>query len=52
MRELSVTVGPESDLQQIDLSLAGLATGDYLVELLAKSDAGQATDSVSFRVTQ
>ena len=51
MRQLLVTAGPESDVQQIDLSLAGLATGDYLVELLAKSDAGQASDSVAFSVT-
>lgn len=36
---------------QIDLPLAGLAAGEYLIELTATSPAGQAKDLVSFRVT-
>ncbi|MBI4484686.1 MAG: VWA domain-containing protein, partial [Acidobacteria bacterium] len=36
---------------QIDLPLAGLAAGEYLIELTATSPAGQAKDLVNFRVT-
>jgi hypothetical protein len=50
MRDLPTTAaGP--DRQQIDLPLAGLAAGDYLVELGLTSAAGNATDVLAFRVT-
>jgi hypothetical protein len=52
MRTLAVsppaTAGGENE---IDLPLAGLASGEYQIELTATSPAGQATDRVTFRVT-
>lgn len=51
MRELPVTAAAGSDRQQIDLPLAGLAAGDYLVELTLTSVAGEAKGAVAFRVT-
>ena len=36
---------------QIDLPLAGLASGEYSVEITATSPAGQAKDTLRFRVT-
>ncbi len=51
LRELAVTSGPKPTLYQIDVPLAGLATGDYTVQLLVKSPDGQARDVVEFRVT-
>jgi VWFA-related protein len=52
MRPLTVTppAGPDGS-SQIDLPLAGLAAGEYLIELTATSPAGQATDRIGFRVT-
>jgi VWFA-related protein len=52
MRQLTVQQGDSaSALGTIDLPLASLATGDYVVELTAKSPAGEAKDLVQFRVT-
>ena len=51
MRALPVRRSPQSDVFEVDLPLAGLAAGDYLVELAATSPAGEAKDAVSFRVT-
>jgi hypothetical protein len=50
MRELPVTA---TDDQQhtLDLSLAGLAVGEYVIEVSASSPAGEAKDVVDFRVT-
>lgn len=52
MRPLDVTP-PSADggRSRIDLPLAGLATGDYLIELTVTSPAGQAKDLLGFRVT-
>ena len=36
---------------QVDLTLAGLASTDYQIEFRVKTPAGEARDSVSFRVT-
>ena len=36
---------------EIDIVLAGLATGDYQLELAATSPAGQTTEVLGFRVT-
>jgi hypothetical protein len=44
-------VSQSSGHYEIDLSLAGLATGEYVVELSASSPAGDAKDVVDFRVT-
>jgi VWFA-related protein len=52
MRALPVTrSSSRPDLYQIDLPLAGLATGDYVVEITAKGPAGNAKDVIAFRVT-
>ena len=36
---------------EIDLPLAGLANGEYIIELTATSPAGEASDRFGFRVT-
>ncbi len=51
MRDLDVTPAPSPGVYQIDLPLAGLAAGEYLVELAASSSAGEVKDLMSFRVT-
>jgi VWFA-related protein len=51
LRMLGVAEGPSPNIYQIDLPLAGLASGSYLVQLTVKSAAGQAKDEVAFRVT-
>jgi len=51
MRALPVTRSSRPDVYEVDLPLAGLAAGDYVVELTAKSPSGNANDVVAFRVT-
>ena len=52
MRPLPVEAGATPDGRaQIELPLAGLAPGDYAVEITAASPAGQAKDTLRFRVT-
>jgi len=52
MRELPVApAATPTGTNEIDLPLAGLANGEYLIELTAKSPAGEATDRINFRVT-
>lgn len=51
MRALPVTRSLRPDLYEVDLPLAGLPAGDYVVELTAKGSAGEANDVVAFRVT-
>ncbi|MBI3490425.1 MAG: VWA domain-containing protein [Acidobacteria bacterium] len=52
MRDLPVTPAATPDGENtIDLSLAGLASGEYAIEVTAKSAAGEATDRITFRVT-
>jgi hypothetical protein len=51
MRALAVTRSSRPDSYEVDLPLAGLAAGDYVVELTAKSPAGETKDIVAFRVT-
>jgi VWFA-related protein len=51
MRALPVTRSSRPDVYQVDLPLAGLAAGDYVVELTAKSPSGSANDVIAFRVT-
>ena len=52
MRELPVApaAAPGGD-NQIDLPLAGLASGEYMIEVKASSPAGEAKDRIGFRVT-
>jgi VWFA-related protein len=50
MRTLDVQAGRD-DLREIEIPLAGLASGEYMLELAATSSAGQITERVNFRVT-
>ncbi len=51
MRDLSVTPAPGDDEEHaVDLPLAGLAAGEYFVEVAATIPAGEAKDRVGFRV--
>jgi len=50
MRDLAVTTDSAS-AHLIDLPLAGLAAGEYIVEVTAKSAAGESAERVTFRVT-
>lgn len=49
MSELPVVAAPGVPAA-IEVPLAGLAVGDYLVEIVATGEAGQATELVGFRV--
>lgn len=52
MRDLPVAPAPTRDADHaIDLSLANLASGDYIIEVEARGPAGDAKDRVGFRVT-
>jgi hypothetical protein len=50
MRELPVTQA-DTDVNTVDVPLAGLAVGEYLIEVSASGSAGEAKDVVDFRVT-
>jgi VWFA-related protein len=52
MRELRVTMGTETSVREIDLPLAGLAAGEYRVDLSARADDAEAAEVVTFRVRQ
>ncbi len=47
MSDLQISPSPLADMQQIDLPLAGLAVGEYLLEI----KAGDQKELVGFRVT-
>jgi VWFA-related protein len=49
LRELPVSSG--GDLHQVDLPLAGLAAGEYRVELTLNTPSGDAREAIIFRVT-
>ncbi|HEV3140736.1 MAG TPA: VWA domain-containing protein [Vicinamibacterales bacterium] len=51
MRDLPVTVANAAQLDEIDLPLAGLAAGEYLIDLTATGAGGEARDRLSIRVT-
>jgi hypothetical protein len=51
MRILEVSPAPVSNTFQIDLPLAGIASGSYIIQLSVKSPAGEAKDELPFRVT-
>ena len=52
VRELQVVAAAEPDAANaIDLPLASLAAGEYIVEVEAATDAGGVKDRVGFRVT-
>jgi Ca-activated chloride channel family protein len=50
MRDLPVTQ-TDGGVSTVDVPLAGLAVGEYLIEVSASSPAGEAKDVVDFRVT-
>ena len=50
MRDLPITTG-DGGINEIDLSLAGLAVGEYVVEVSASGTSGSAKDVVDFHVT-
>ena len=50
MRTLDISAGVGGD-HEIDLQLSGLASGEYQLELGAKSGAGSVTERIDFRVT-
>ena len=51
MRDLAVAPAGDEGEHAVDLSLAGLAVGEYFVEVHAATSAGDAKDRVGFRVT-
>jgi len=50
MNELAVTTAPKAGEQQIDLPVAALPNGEYVVEIKAAGDGGEATSLVGFRI--
>ena len=51
MRELPISPSSTPGDREIDLPLAGLAAGEYTVEVTVKGGARNATDRIGFRVT-
>jgi VWFA-related protein len=51
MRELAAASSGAPGVQQIEVPLAGLAPGDYLIEIRAPGDGGDATEIIGFRIT-
>jgi VWFA-related protein len=51
MTEVPVQAPPAGETQTIDLPLAGLAPGEYLLEVTAKGDDEEVKGLVAFRVT-
>ena len=53
MREaLAVSAGPRPGLHHVDVPLAGLAVGEYTIDLTATGAAASARDVVRFRLTR
>ena len=48
--QVSAVTGSKFD-RQIEMPLAGLAPGDYVVEIKAAGEGGEAKELVAFRVT-
>jgi hypothetical protein len=51
MSELSASPAPTAGLQQVDLALAALAPGEYVIEIKATGEGGEAKELVGFRVS-
>jgi VWFA-related protein len=51
MNELPVAPSTKAGLQQVDIPLAGLAPGEYVLEIKATGEGGEAKELVGFRVT-
>jgi VWFA-related protein len=50
MSEVHATPSPSPAVQQIELPIAGLAAGEYVLEIKATGDGGEAKELVGFRV--
>jgi hypothetical protein len=50
MSEVPATPSPNPSVQQIELPVAGLAAGEYVLEIKAIGDGGEAKELVGFRV--
>jgi hypothetical protein len=51
MSTLPVTPAPAGGLSQIDIPLAAMATGEFVIEVIAKDGADQASALIAIRVT-
>jgi VWFA-related protein len=51
MNDLALSAQPSNTGFQLDLPLAGMAAGEYLVEVAAKAESGSARQLVAFRIT-
>jgi VWFA-related protein len=51
MSELPVSLGAPQSARQIEVPLAGLAPGEYVLEITASGEGGEAKQLVGFRVT-
>jgi VWFA-related protein len=51
MRNLEVSEAPGTEGYQLDLPLAGLASGDYAIEFTARNEDGEVKDTLAIRVT-
>jgi hypothetical protein len=51
MNELPSAPGSKPAVQQIEVPLAGLAPGEYVIEIKAGADGGDAKELIGFRVT-
>ena len=51
MSELAPAPAPTTGMQQVELPLAALAPGEYVVEIKATGEGGEATEHVGFRVS-
>ena len=51
MSELQSAAAPVPGKQQIDLPLAALPPGEYVIEIKASGDGGDAQELIGFRVT-
>jgi VWFA-related protein len=51
MSELPVTPGANGHASEIDVPLAGMAAGEYVIEIKATGEGGGAQEFVGFRVT-
>jgi VWFA-related protein len=50
MSELTVAAAPKNGEDQIEVPIAGLAAGEYVIEIKATGDGGDAQELVGFRV--
>jgi VWFA-related protein len=51
MQDLPVTLAQDTGQVQLDLPLASIAPGEYLIDLRAKGAAGEAKQLIAFKVT-